>query len=116
MPQISEKGMAMPSSPIRKLVPFADKAKERGIKVYHLNIGQPDIATPDVALQALKNCNEKVIAYTHSAGNISYRKKLAKYYQNIGIKRIFSNSCLSFPNKRTNSSSPTGTSTTLPVR
>ena len=55
MPQISEKGMAMPSSPIRKLVPFADKAKERGIKVYHLNIGQPDIQTPDVALQALKN-------------------------------------------------------------
>lgn len=59
MPQISEKGMAMPSSPIRKLVPFADKAKERGIKVYHLNIGQPDIQTPDVALQALKTCNEK---------------------------------------------------------
>jgi len=85
MPQISEKGMAMPSSPIRKLVPFADKAKERGIKVYHLNIGQPDIQTPDVALQALKTCNEKVIEYTHSAGNISYRKKLAKYYQNIGI-------------------------------
>ena len=75
----------MPSSPIRKLVPFADKAKERGIKVYHLNIGQPDIQTPDVALQALKTCNEKVIEYTHSAGNISYRKKLAKYYQNIGI-------------------------------
>ena len=71
MPQISEKGMAMPSSPIRKLVPFADKAKERGIKVYHLNIGQPDIQTPDVALQALKTCNEKVIEYTHSAGNIS---------------------------------------------
>ena len=75
----------MPSSPIRKLVPFADKAKERGIKVYHLNIGQPDIPTPQVALDALKNCHEKVIAYTHSAGNISYRKKLAKYYQNIGI-------------------------------
>ena len=54
MPQISEKGMAMPSSPIRKLVPFADKAKERGIKVYHLNIGQPDIQTPEVALEALK--------------------------------------------------------------
>ena len=85
MPQISEKGMAMPSSPIRKLVPFADKAKERGIKVYHLNIGQPDIQTPDVALEALKHCNEKVIEYTHSAGNLSYRKKLAKYYQNIGI-------------------------------
>ena len=78
--------MAMPSSPIRKLVPFADKAKEKGIKVYHLNIGQPDIQTPDVALEALKHCTEKVIAYTNSAGNLSYRKKLAKYYQNIGIQ------------------------------
>jgi len=85
MPQISEKGMAMPSSPIRKLVPFADKAKERGVKVYHLNIGQPDIPTPEVALEALKHCNEKVIEYTHSAGNLSYRKRLSKYYQNIGI-------------------------------
>ena len=75
----------MPSSPIRKLVPFADKAKAKGIKVYHLNIGQPDIQTPQVALDALKHCDEKVIAYTHSAGNVSLRKKMAKYYQNIGI-------------------------------
>jgi aspartate aminotransferase len=75
----------MPASPIRKLVPFADKAKERGIHVYHLNIGQPDIPTPDVALDALKNCREKVIEYTNSAGNLSYRKKLAKYYQRVGI-------------------------------
>ena len=65
MPQISEKGMAMPSSPIRKLVPFADKAKEKGIKVYHLNIGQPDIQTPDVALEALKHCTEKVLSLIH---------------------------------------------------
>lgn len=75
----------MPSSPIRKLVPFADKAKEQGIHVYHLNIGQPDIATPQVALDAMRNCHEKVIEYTNSAGNISYRKKLANYYQGIGI-------------------------------
>lgn len=75
----------MPSSPIRKLVPYADKAKARGVKVYHLNIGQPDIPTPQVALDALRDCHEKVIAYTHSAGNISYRRKLAKYYQGIGI-------------------------------
>lgn len=75
----------MPSSPIRKLVPYADKAKARGIKVYHLNIGQPDIPTPQVALDALRDCHEKVIAYTHSAGNITYRRKLAKYYQGIGI-------------------------------
>lgn len=85
MPQISNKGLAMPSSPIRKLVPFADKAKAKGIKVYHLNIGQPDIQTPQVALDALKHCDEKVIAYTHSAGNVFLRKKMAKYYQNIGI-------------------------------
>ena len=85
MPLISEKGKAMPSSPIRKLVPFADKAKEKGVHVYHLNIGQPDIATPQVALDAIKQCNEKVIEYTNSAGNLSYRKKLATYYQQIGI-------------------------------
>lgn len=78
MPQISEKGMAMPSSPIRKLVPFADKAKERGIKVYHLNIGQPDIPTPDVALQALKNCNEKVIAYTHSCRKYFLQEEISQ--------------------------------------
>ncbi|MBI9055651.1 MAG: pyridoxal phosphate-dependent aminotransferase [Bacteroidales bacterium] len=85
MPQISQKGQNMPSSPIRKLVPFAEEAKKKGHKVYHLNIGQPDIPTPDVALEAVKNINKKVIEYSHSAGNESYRKGLAKYYQSVGI-------------------------------
>ena len=85
MPQISEKGKAMPASPIRKLVPYAEAAKKRGIKVYHLNIGQPDIITPPLALEAVKNYDAKVIEYSHSAGNESYRKGLAKYYRGIGI-------------------------------
>ena len=85
MPKISDKGMAMPSSPIRKLVPYAEEAKKRGIKVYHLNIGQPDIKTPEVALDAIKNNHERVIEYTHSAGNASYREKLAESYRKIGI-------------------------------
>ncbi len=85
MPQISEKGLLMPQSPIRKLVPYAEAAKARGVKVYHLNIGQPDIPTPEVALEAVRNCRDKVIEYSHSAGNITYRKKLAKYYQGIDI-------------------------------
>ncbi len=85
MPSISEKGIAMPPSPIRKLVPFAEAAKRRGIKVYHLNIGQPDIPTPDVALDALRNIKTRVIEYSHSAGNESYRKRLAKYYLHKGI-------------------------------
>ncbi|MCB9015370.1 MAG: pyridoxal phosphate-dependent aminotransferase [Lentimicrobiaceae bacterium] len=85
MPKISDRGCQMPASPIRKLVPFAEAAKKKGIKVYHLNIGQPDIQTPDVALQAIRNFDLKVIEYSHSAGNESYRKKLAKYYQGIGI-------------------------------
>ena len=75
----------MPASPIRKLVPFAEAAKKRGIKVYHLNIGQPDIKTPEVALNAIRNYSDKTVAYSHSAGNESYRKGLAKYYQGIGI-------------------------------
>jgi aspartate aminotransferase len=86
MPKISRKGFAMPASPIRKLVPFADAAKQRGVKVYHLNIGQPDIATPQCALDAVKNNNLKVIEYSHSAGNLSYRKKLVEYYQSVGIE------------------------------
>lgn len=81
MPKISEKGRLMPASPIRKLVPFAEEAKKRGTKIYHLNIGQPDIETPAVALDAIKNNTLKVIEYSHSAGNESYRKKLAGYYQ-----------------------------------
>ena len=85
MPSISEKGKAMPASPIRKLVPYAEEAKRKGRKVYHLNIGQPDIPTPEVAMEALRNVTLKVIEYSHSAGNESYRKKLAKYYQDLNI-------------------------------
>jgi aspartate aminotransferase len=85
MPSISEKGKAMPASPIRKLVPYSEEAKRKGRKVFHLNIGQPDIPTPEVALKALRNINLKVFEYSHSAGNESYRRKLATYYQKIGI-------------------------------
>mgnify|MGYP001810207033 FL=1 len=85
MPSISKKGIQLPASPIRKLVPFAEKAKAQGVKIYHLNIGQPDIQTPDVALQAIKNTGLKVIEYSHSAGNESYRRKLAGYYSKNGI-------------------------------
>lgn len=85
MPRISEKGRSMPASPIRKLVPYAEEAKRKGRKVYHLNIGQPDIPTPELALDALRNMQEKVIVYSHSAGNESYRRKLAGYYQGLGI-------------------------------
>ena len=85
MPGISDKGKAMPASPIRKLVPFAEDAKKKGRKVYHLNIGQPDIKTPEVALDAIRNLSEKVIEYSHSAGIESYRRKLAAYYQKIDI-------------------------------
>ena len=85
MPIISEKGKAMPASPIRKLVPFAEEAKRKGRKVYHLNIGQPDIPTPKLALDAIKNNPLKVVEYSHSAGNESYRKGLANYYKTIGI-------------------------------
>lgn len=81
MPQISNKGKNMPESPIRKLVPYADIAKKNGNKVYHLNIGQPDIKTPKVALDAVKNANIDVLEYSHSAGFESYRIKLAAYYQ-----------------------------------
>ena len=85
MTSISEKGKAMPASPIRKLVPYAEEAKRKGRKVYHLNIGQPDIPTPEVALNAIRNLDLKVIEYSHSAGNESYRLKLAAYYRKIGI-------------------------------
>jgi aspartate aminotransferase len=85
MPSISEKGKVMPASPIRKLVPYAEEAKRRGVKVYHLNIGQPDIPTPGLALDAIRNISLKVLEYSHSAGNESYRRKLAGYYQSIGI-------------------------------
>jgi aspartate aminotransferase len=85
MPAISKKGMAMPQSPIRKLVPFADKAIARRIEIYHLNIGQPDIKTPEVALEAVRSNNIEVLAYSHSAGFQSYRDKLAAYYRKHAI-------------------------------
>ena len=79
----------MPESPIRKLVPFAEKAKRNGKKVYHLNIGQPDIETPQVALDAVKDFNNQVVEYSHSAGFESYRRGLASYYQSLGINVNF---------------------------
>lgn len=85
MLRISKRGQEMPASPIRKLVPYAEAAKKKGIKVYHLNIGQPDIETPPSILDAVKNCNIKVLEYSHSAGNESYRKKLVTYYAKNGI-------------------------------
>lgn len=85
MPGISNKGKAMPASPIRKLVPFAEEAKKKGRKVYHLNIGQPDIKTPELALNAIRSMKEDVIEYSHSAGIESYRRKLAVHYQEINI-------------------------------
>jgi aspartate aminotransferase len=85
MPFISKKGMMMPASPIRKLAPYAEEAKKKGIKVYHLNIGQPDIRTPEIALDAVRNLNQTIIEYSHSAGNETYRRKLAEYYRKLGI-------------------------------
>lgn len=86
MPKISEKAVHMPASPIRKLVPYAEAAKSRGTKIYHLNIGQPDIETPEVMLEAVRNFAPKVIEYSHSAGMESYRRKLAGYYHKHGIE------------------------------
>ena len=85
MPQISQKGIELPSSPIRKLVPFAEDAKKRGVKVYHLNIGQPDIKSPHAVLEAIHGFNMEVIEYSHSAGFESYRRKLADYYRGLHI-------------------------------
>lgn len=86
MPKVSEKGKKMPASPIRKLVPYAEAAKKRGVKVYFLNIGQPDIKTPEIAIEAVKNYQEKLVAYSHSAGNTSYREKLVGYYSKNNIQ------------------------------
>lgn len=86
MPAISHRGMEMPPSPIRKLVPFAEEAKKKGRHIFHLNIGQPDIATPETALNAIKNLDKTVLEYSHSAGYESYRKKLAAAYQKVGIE------------------------------
>lgn len=86
MPKISQRGIACPPSPIRKLVPFSDEAKKRGVKVYHLNIGQPDIETPANVLDKIRNTDLRVIEYSHSAGMLSYRKKLEEYYRRVGIR------------------------------
>lgn len=83
--QISKRGLQMPASPIRKLVPYAEAAKKRGIKVYHLNIGQPDIETPKMVLDAVRHSDFKILEYSHSAGNESYRRKLVSYYNKQGI-------------------------------
>jgi aspartate aminotransferase len=85
MPVISQRGAQMPPSPIRKLVPFAEGAKKRGTKVYHLNIGQPDIETPPAILNAVRKADFKVLEYSHSAGFESYRKKLVEYYGRNGV-------------------------------
>jgi aspartate aminotransferase len=82
---ISNRGMQMPASPIRKLVPYAEAAKKKGTKVYHLNIGQPDIETPPQCLDAVRHSDFKVLEYSHSAGNESYRRKLVQYYKTVGI-------------------------------
>ena len=91
MPNISSKAVTMPESPIRKLVPYAEKAKSSGKSVFHLNIGQPDIETPEAALKAIKNIDRTVIEYSHSAGFQSYRERLSNYYKNIGIDVEYDN-------------------------
>ena len=85
MPNTSERGNLMPDSPIRKLVPLADKAKEKGIKVFHLNIGQPDLPTPENAIQAIRNIDRKILEYSPSEGIKSFREKLAVYYHTFNI-------------------------------
>ena len=85
MPKISQKGVQMPQSPIRKLVPYAEQAKKEGVNVYHLNIGQPDIKTPEVALNAVKNNTLDILAYSRSEGSETYRTKLAAYYKKNDI-------------------------------
>jgi len=86
MPKISSKGLIMPESPIRKLTPYANDAKQKGIEVYHLNIGQPDIQSPKVAMDAVKNHNINILAYTSSNGSLEYRSKLADYYKTKNIE------------------------------
>jgi aspartate aminotransferase len=85
MLSVSKRGQIMPASPIRKLVPYAEAAKKKGITVYHLNIGQPDIETPPQALDAVRHSDFKILEYSHSAGNESYRKKLVEYYRLVNI-------------------------------
>lgn len=85
MPNISQRGQIMPPSPIRKLVPYAEAAKKKGVTVYHLNIGQPDIETPQPVLDAVRHSTFKILDYSHSAGNESYRRKLISYYKKFDI-------------------------------
>ena len=85
MPKTSNRGKLMPESPIRKLVPLADKAKARGIKVYHLNIGQPDLDTPQIGLDAIRNIDRKILEYSPSDGFKSLRIKLASYYRSFNL-------------------------------
>lgn len=85
MPNVSNRGTALPASPIRKLIPFSDAAKKRGTRVFHLNIGQPDLPTPQKALDSLKNIQQKTLSYTHSQGLLSLRQKLTGYYTKFGI-------------------------------
>ena len=85
MPQISVRGLEMPESPIRKLAPLAVAAKQRGVKVYHLNIGQPDLPPPEVAIEAIRNIDRKILEYSPSQGNLSYREKLVDYYRKYNI-------------------------------
>ncbi|MBK8445000.1 MAG: pyridoxal phosphate-dependent aminotransferase [Sphingobacteriales bacterium] len=86
MPKVSQKGSTMPPSPIRKLVPYADAAKQRGVQIYHLNIGQPDIKTPQVVMDAVHDFNAEVLEYLPSQGSLSYRQKLCGYYESVGVK------------------------------
>ena len=85
MPNISQRGVSMPASPIRKLVPLANQAKAKGLKVYHLNIGQPDLPTPEVAMEAMRHVDRKVLEYSPSKGIRSFREKLVKYYAKFNI-------------------------------
>ncbi len=91
MPTISIKARQMPSSPIRRLVPYAEKAAAEGVKVIKLNIGQPDINTPQVAIDAVRRYNDPVYEYSHSAGNASLRQRIARYYQDVGIELSIDN-------------------------
>ena len=86
MPQISDRGIAMPASPIRKLTPLANAAKERGVHVFHLNIGQPDLPTPQEGLDVLKTIDRKILEYSPSQGFKTYREKLVGYYDKFNIK------------------------------
>lgn len=89
MPSLSRKGTLIPPSPIRKLVPYAEGAKKRGIRVLHLNIGQPDIPTPREAIDAVQGIRDSIFAYGHSAGQESYRRKLVDYYRKVGISLTY---------------------------